>query len=623
MLHVSAGGKNKTSLDGHFGSQGRRVRATVIKNRGVKDVVDDETLVDAIAEANGAGSHVQKMTPNRAEFKLGGGEVKGIGHMSQRVYEFDAEGKFAGLRIRQQTLLGEGRLVSSVELLGTTTAADIPLPEEHATTSKVLGAKLFITVLSKEQKIEAATAKKDKHDRVEERKKNHQEEAAFSAQEVMKKSSLYFCSDHPGGNQHCTRSFTYLRNMTKHLACGECSGGVLRPWANTTSTRLRDGSSAGASSSSGTNHGQAEEVAPGVGAEHEASSSEASSCEVVESSSSEASSSSDDEASSSDRDGNSSSDEDEGKPARTIFRKAALPRGTLGQRATDMFVASVAQRTESGCCVEGRTAAAAVSGWAGSVALLDGSTKLLLPPLVGAAVFKNVTGERRVDLQFAILEALYMHGSTKTNHFTASKIMEQACTVAGVQVVARDYPKLELFTDAAERGVALLDSRLDVMEPAVIKPYFSKGAGEIPRLRAALKERKRKKEEKNAKKHEHNKVLMVEAQVRFENPRGKPLAKGMMQHILTRALEAQGKSRADIQREVGSKSAAEVKDIWTLHISTGATIPWAALQCPPPVGSGAGDASESEEEGGGGAADEPQQKRACGEVRAAERGPGT
>jgi len=116
---------------------------------------------------------------------------------------------------------------------------------------------------------------------------------------------------------------------------------------------------------------------------------------------------------------------------------------------------------------------------------------------------------------------------------------------------------------------------------------------------------------------------MVEAQVRFENPRGKPLAKGMMQHILTRALEAQGKSRADIQREVGSKSAAEVKDIWTLHISTGATIPWAALQCPPPVGSGAGDASESEEEGGGGAADEPQQKRACGEVRAAERGPGT
>ena len=44
----------------------------------------------------------------------------------------------------------------------------------------------------------------------------------------------------------------------------------------------------------------------------------------------------------------------------------------------------------------------------------------------------------------------------------------KACTVAGVAEVADGYPDLALFVGAKARGVALLSSRLLVLDPGAI-----------------------------------------------------------------------------------------------------------------------------------------------------------
>ena len=73
----------------------------------------------------------------------------------------------------------------------------------------------------------------------------------------------------------------------------------------------------------------------------------------------------------------------------------------------------------------------------------------------------------------------------------------KACTVAGVAEVADGYPDLALFVGAKARGVALLSSRLLVLDPGAIRPYFSQKLDEVMGSRARLLEKGMEASEKN------------------------------------------------------------------------------------------------------------------------------
>ena len=89
--------------------------------------------------------------------------------------------------------------------------------------------------------------------------------------------------------------------------------------------------------------------------------------------------------------------------------------------------------------------------------------------------------------QYDIIIALHIHGNAaaaitqKMNNHTAAAIMAKACTVAGVAEVADGYPDLALFVGAKARGVALLSSRLLVLDPGVRVRDFSRRAWRLPR----------------------------------------------------------------------------------------------------------------------------------------------
>jgi hypothetical protein len=88
--------------------------------------------------------------------------------------------------------------------------------------------------------------------------------------------------------------------------------------------------------------------------------------------------------------------------------------------------------------------------------------------------------------QFDILIACYTVGgggdkkvTQKMNHWEAFEIMRQACTREGVVAVATKNQTMKLFVYVAAADVALLTSRLEVLDPGQIKAYFGKSAAEL------------------------------------------------------------------------------------------------------------------------------------------------
>jgi hypothetical protein len=77
------------------------------------------------------------------------------------------------------------------------------------------------------------------------------------------------------------------------------------------------------------------------------------------------------------------------------------------------------------------------------------------------------------------------------NHWETFKIMRQACTREGVVAVAAKNQTLKPFVDAAAADVALLTSRLEVLDPGQIKAYFGKSAAELEKLRHNLVAKRR------------------------------------------------------------------------------------------------------------------------------------
>ena len=233
---IGEGGKNKTTLDGHFGQRGSMARTEVVKGKGAKDAVDAESLVAVLAGDRSKAPYTQMTTPNRSSFSVGGDDIKGISHISQRVYEYDEDGSLLHVRLRQQTDLGDGRVILASDLLGKTEASDIPVALEHTVEDEV-GAP-HNTLLTKGQKDAETEAAASKRELASERKdgivQNSRAERAKLATVERAKKGRFFCSDAVGGNKFCNRNFKHVSALAKHLEAGNHSGGVFRPWAIST-----------------------------------------------------------------------------------------------------------------------------------------------------------------------------------------------------------------------------------------------------------------------------------------------------------------------------------------------------------------------------------------------------
>jgi len=535
---IGEGGKNKTSLDGHFGQRGVMARREVIKGQGSKDVVDAESLAAVLASDRLSGSYVQLTTTNRAEFIMSGiDNTDGIAHMAERVYEYDGEGSFVGLRLRQQTALGIGRFISAGSLLGSTVAGDIPLATEHAVDELVFTPHNVVRTTA--QKEAAITAAAEERDAREAQKKMARDEATKnSAVGRLMASALHACCHAVGGHVHCSRSFFSERALYCHInrQPSAHTGGVFRPWALGTTRKVEGGEVASSSALRVTRSRQTGD-------------------------------------------------------ARVAVSKAPEMPSKEHQRWSGEFAASQATRTESGAPM-GATRPA-VEGWCGHVDIPGFAVPVILPPVpAGAAVYRQVDREgRRTVAQFDILVACYIVGSCskadatqKLNHWEVARIMKMACTPDGVKEVARKNPKLALFVAAAERGEALLSSRLEVLDPAQVKCYLGKSEAEL----AALRKNVISRSEKRIAALRKN-LTTAEDKV----GRGESLMKAEKQSILVRVLQLAGWDEAATDAKIykdataGNKdhSAGAVNSLFDTYVNSlqppaVSSVPWASLRLP-------------------------------------------
>jgi hypothetical protein len=181
--------------------------------------------------------------------------------------------------------------------------------------------------------------------------------------------------------------------------------------------------------------------------------------------------------------------------------------------------------------------------------------------------------------QLEILIACYSVGgktaTQKLNHWTVAKIMEQSCSVEGVQKLAQEYPTVDLFLKASQQGIALLSSRLDVLDPSQVKPCFSKPLKEMTDQLAKIGS-------KAAKRLDGLRKFLQSAKEKVAQ--GVKLLKADMQAVLIRAREVAGCDDSDLL-EVSSALMPALHALFAAYLSSltppnSASIPWGILEIP-------------------------------------------
>lgn len=507
--------------------------------KGKHDIVDEDTLTSILATDGAAASYTQKITVDRTVFTVDGCKLPGIGHTSHREYiwtfllgdgaaDVAGEWQFQGVMLRRQTALG-GQFIDAVEFLGSTDLPTPPQPIEHAVDENV--AKPHSKVATDWDKANAKEIA-DKRRAILKRKREAQDKRDYerSVKGRMEKSRLHACCHTPGGESFCTRSFFTARGVQNHINNGIHTGGVWRPYGNSTTLATKDG-------------GQ-----------------------------------------------------------RTRFSKDAVASSSLGQRLNSAFAESSAQNPLLGDANLGHSTTRDVT-WDGSVDLVMNGGKFFLPRApAGCARFTNVLNPtpRSVEI-YDILIACHsrcpkqldsdandeqmeadVESNTKDpipsqkkkmNHWTASTIMAKACTAEGVKAVAADYPDLELFTVAAAENRALLPSRLEILEPREIKPYFSSPLSELEKKRSNLAtalEKRAAKAVLEASQAAAKAItltrsgslkkggLILEAKQRLEGQKRGKVTKPMREVIMELTWRAAGKTSQEIKSGVTKVTADDL-----------------------------------------------------------------
>jgi hypothetical protein len=190
----------------------------------------------------------------------------------------------------------------------------------------------------------------------------------------------------------------------------------------------------------------------------------------------------------------------------------------------------------------------------------------------------------RTSEQFDILIACHAIGgeitTQKLNHHTVSQIMKQACSAEGVLALSKKYPTVPLFAATAERGKAILSSRLDVLDPSQVKPYLSKKTQDLRELQKNLVGRA-------AEMLKKRREVLETAEVK----RGVKLTKPEKQGILARVQQLEGQEESLISsiiyksdgKVLGSPvvNALFATYLSSLNPPASSSIPWAFLRMTP------------------------------------------
>ena len=113
--YTGVAGKGKSQLDAHFAVKGGQTRRLVAA--AMHDIITPETLYEGVKKTMGTNESVQLFQPDRsAGSSLDAKSVKGLGAMSHRSYEYEVDGTFTHIVLRQQTDLGEGLRIAADSL---------------------------------------------------------------------------------------------------------------------------------------------------------------------------------------------------------------------------------------------------------------------------------------------------------------------------------------------------------------------------------------------------------------------------------------------------------------------------------------------------------------------------
>jgi hypothetical protein len=113
--YIGESGKGKSQLDGHFGVKGSQLRRIVAA--ALHDILSPAKLFEGVKRTLGRNESAQLFQPDRSRGStLDTESVKHLSAMSHREYEYESDGTFVALVLRQQTDLGDGLSIAAATL---------------------------------------------------------------------------------------------------------------------------------------------------------------------------------------------------------------------------------------------------------------------------------------------------------------------------------------------------------------------------------------------------------------------------------------------------------------------------------------------------------------------------
>ena len=251
-------GKGKSQLDGHFATKGGKTRRLVAA--GLHDIITPTTLYEGVARTASSNETAMLYQPDRSSGSaLDTKSIKQLAAMSHRKYEYNGpDGTFSGVRLRQQTNLGDGLFIPAAELrkqdaapfaaptlLGsqsgaanaTTTAAPTPAP---APTPNAAPGPRRNQNRPRQQPLPIARAKEGREyqegivaqRRAKRQTAKEQKEAAERAADITRcsQSLAFWCRCDAQGDARCNRVFQTARGLERHIRSGKHTEGVIKPF---------------------------------------------------------------------------------------------------------------------------------------------------------------------------------------------------------------------------------------------------------------------------------------------------------------------------------------------------------------------------------------------------------
>ena len=251
--YIGESGKGKSQLDGHFGVKGAQLRRLVAA--ALHDIITPEKLYEGVTKTLNRNESAQLFQPDRSGgSSLDAQSVKQLSAMSHRHFEYERDGTFAALVLRQQTNLGAGMKVDALKLRkpgatafafaapkllgqsGATNASMVDADGTHVPAATAAAAPKGSTAPT----LPIARSKKGRDQAeglVARRRATREEKAAQAAkaeralfQARCQQSQCFWCSCDPDGHLTCIERFATPAQLKAHILRGKHTEGSIRPF---------------------------------------------------------------------------------------------------------------------------------------------------------------------------------------------------------------------------------------------------------------------------------------------------------------------------------------------------------------------------------------------------------